>query len=229
MKLIAGIDIKNGKCVHLTQGNAKTSQIFPDDPIELIKLLNKTKIDQYHIVDIDGVFSGQTRLLDLLKKIRACTNMPIQFGGGIRNFETAKAILDLGIDQVVLGTSAVKDQELLVDLVDTYGKKIIVAADIYDNQVFIDGWEENTAIGVLDFLHTLELIHVETVMVTDIKREGSLSSSDFALIDAIQRSIHINLIVSGGINSDHIIQNLEESNIEGVVVGTALYEGLISV
>lgn len=229
MKVIAGIDIKNGKCVHLTQGNVETSKVFSDQPSELIQLLDKTGIEKFHIVDIDGVFSGQTELYEMLKEIRSATDLPIQFGGGVRNFETVKKILSIGIDYVVLGTTAVTNQDLLIDLIEKFGDQIIVAADVYKGQVYIEGWEENSAIDLLDFLHTLELIHVKTVMVTDISRDGTLSGADFDLIDKILESTRIKLIVSGGINSDKDIRALRSKNIDGVVVGTALYEGIVTV
>lgn len=229
MKLIAGIDIKNGKCVHLTQGDVTSSKAFSDQPTELIKLLEKTGIEKFHIVDIDGVFSGQTELFDLLSKIRACTKLPIQFGGGVRTMETAKKILDLGIDQIVLGTSAVTNQELLIDLIERFSDQIVVAADVYKGQVYIEGWEENSAIDLIDFLNTLSLIDVKTVMVTDISRDGTLSGADFELIDRILDTNKLRLIISGGINSNKDIEALKAKDIDGVVIGTALYEGLITV
>lgn len=229
MKLIAGIDIKNGKCVHLTQGDINSSKAFSDQPIELCKLLEKTAIEKFHIVDIDGVFSGQTQIFDLLSDIRKEIKSPIQFGGGIRNMETAEKILSLGIDQIVLGTSAVKNQDLLIELLDKFGSRIIVAADVYKGNVYVDGWEENSSIELFDFLNTLELIHVETVMVTDISRDGTLSGADLDLIDNLIEKTNLNIIISGGINSDKEIKKLNEKAIDGVVVGTALYEGLITV
>lgn len=229
MKIIAGLDIKNGKCVHLTQGDVYNSSVFSEKPLELCHLLESKGIEKFHIVDIEGVFSGQTRMFDLLKEIRANTSLPIQFGGGIRDLETAERILDMGIDQIVLGTTAIRNQDLLISLLESYGSRIIVAADVYKGFVYIEGWEENSSTTIKEFLQTLELIHVETVMVTDISKDGTLSGINSAFVDEILSLSNMSIILSGGVNSDDDLALLKTKSLDGVVVGTALYQGLITI
>jgi phosphoribosylformimino-5-aminoimidazole carboxamide ribotide isomerase len=168
-------------------------------------------------------------MFELLKDIRNATDKIIQFGGGIRDFETAKNIFDLGIDQIVLGTLAIKNQELLIDLLDAYPDKIIVAADVYKGFVYIEGWEENTSITLEQFLKTLELIHVSKIMITDISKDGTGSGANFKLIDDILSYSNANIILSGGINSNEDLDALKDKSLYGAVISTALYEGLITI
>lgn len=229
MKIIAGLDIRNSKCVHLVQGNVDTSTVQSDQPVDIVKALDEKGIDQFHIVDIDGIFSGQSNMFELLQEIRLATKKPIQFGGGIRDFETAKKIFDMGIDEIVLGTLAIKNQELLIDLIDNYPEKIIVAADVYKGFVYIEGWEENSSITLEQYLRTLELIHVNKIMITDISKDGTGSGVNLEFINEIIQYTNADIILSGGINSNDDLNKLKDKSVYGVVVSTALYEGLITI
>jgi len=229
MKIIAGLDIRNNKCIHLVQGNLETSKVHVDHPVDIVKKLDKIGIDQFHIVDIDGIFSGQSNIFDLLSEIRNATDKPIQFGGGVRDFETAEKIFDLGINEIVLGTLAIKNQELLIDLLDKYPNRIVVAADVYKGYVYIEGWEENSSITIEQFLKTLELIHVNKIMITDISKDGTASGINHEFIDEILSYTDAAIILSGGINSDEEIQVLRNKSLYGAVISTALYEGLITI
>jgi phosphoribosylformimino-5-aminoimidazole carboxamide ribotide isomerase len=185
-------------------------------------------VDAFHIVDIDGVFSGQTDMFDLLKKIQSVTKLPIQFGGGIRNYETAKKLLDLNIDYIVLGTTAIKHEELLIELVNEYPNRIIVAADVYEEEVYIEGWEENASTNIYEFLNTMSLLNVSHVMITDISRDGTLSGINKEFINNIVKKTHLKIILSGGIGSDEDLDYLQSKSIEAAVVGTAIYEKMIT-
>lgn len=227
MKVIAGLDIKNNQCVHLLRGDIKTSKVHQDDPISIVKQLDEYGIDAFHITDIDGVFSGQSNMFDLLGKIRQATDKPIYFGGGIRDFETASKILSFGIDKIVLGTVAVKNQELLIDLLDRYPENIAVAADVYKGYVYIEGWEENSSISVDQFLHTLSLIHLDTVIITDISIDGTKSGINEDFVDDILSTTTLKIILSGGITQDSLVR-LKNKALYAVIIGTALYEELIA-
>ncbi|MBI9012321.1 MAG: 1-(5-phosphoribosyl)-5-[(5-phosphoribosylamino)methylideneamino] imidazole-4-carboxamide isomerase [Clostridiales bacterium] len=229
MKIIAGLDIRNNKCIHLVQGNLETSKAHVDPPVDIVKKLDEIGIDQFHIVDIDGIFSGQSNMFDLLKELRRATDKPIQFGGGIRDFETAEKIFNLGIDEIVLGTLAIKNQELLMDLLDKYPTRIVVAADVYKGYVYIEGWEENSSITIEQFLKTLELIHVNKIMITDISKDGTASGVNHEFVDEILGYSNADIILSGGINSNEEIQALRSKSLYGAVISTALYEGLITI
>lgn len=226
MKLIVGMDIKNGKCVQLVQGKIETSKINSSNPVELCKLWDNGEIQKIHIVDLDGVFSGQTQMFSLLSDIRKATKLPIQFGGGVRNYETAKKILDSGIEQIVLGPSAIKNQDLLVKLLTDFPNRIIVSVDIYKGFVYTEGWEESSCVLLLDFINTLKLLGTKTIMVTDISRDGILSDANLELLDKLLQETSLSIILSGGINSDSDIEKLRTKHVEGVVIETAVYEGL---
>lgn len=226
MNIIAGIDIKNGKIVQLTGQGEK---VISDDPIAFCQALKASGIKKLQIVDIDGVFSGQTKMLDLLATLKKEVDLPIQFGGGIRTFETAQEILSLGIDEIVIGTSAVDNQDLLIALLDHYPQQIIVAADVYKGLVYTEGWEANSSTSIEEFLHTLQLIHVPHVLITDISKDGTLSGIDTSLIEPLMVYDKIKISLSGGIQSDQDIHTLKALNLESVVVTTAIIEGLITI
>lgn len=228
MKVIAGIDIKNNKCVHLIRGDIENSKVHHDSPMDICKKIDGVDIDAIHITDLDGVFSGQTELHDLLREIRTFTSKPIYFGGGIRDFETAKSIIDIGINYLVLGTSAIKNQELLIELIEAFPNQIVVAADVYKNYVYVEGWEENSSITIYEFLNTLSLIHVEQVIITDISIDGTKSGPNETFIDDIIEHGNDNIILSGGIRKEDL-ELLKSKDLYGVIIGTALYEELISI
>lgn len=227
MKVIAGMDIKNNKCVHLIGGDIENSQVHHDSPVSICKKMDSIDIDAIHITDIDGVFSGRTQLHPLLKELRNSTTKPLYFGGGVRDFETAKSIFDLGINYLVLGTSAIKDQEILMKLVEHYPNQIVVSADVYKNYVYIEGWEENTSITIYEFLNTLSLIDIEQVIITDISVDGTKSGPDESMIEDVLNHCHRDVVLSGGIRKKDI-ETLKNKGLYGIIIGTALYEELIS-
>ncbi len=227
MKIIAGLDIKNQSCVHLISDNSKTSSIHDASPTEICRKINESSIDAIQVTDIDGVFSGETNMFDLLIQMRKNTHKPIYFGGGIRDYETAKRIIDLNIDYIVLGTSAIKDQELLIQLIDSFPGQIVVAADVYKDYVYIEGWEENSSIKLEEFLNTLSLIHVEQIIITDISRDGTQSGVNMSLVEKIINIHKGNIVLSGGINKDDL-NKIKAKELYGVVMGTALYEEILS-
>lgn len=226
MKIIAGVDIKAGNCVQVTKNG---TTIISENPIEFCLSLKEKGIRYLQIVDLDGVFSGHTKIHSLLKEIKETLQIHIQFGGGIRTFKTAKEILDLGIDQIVLGTSAINNQELLIDLLEAYPNRIIVAADVYKGYVYTEGWEANSSTSITEFLNTLQLIHVPHVLITDISKDGTLSGVDISLLESTRLFNKINISLSGGIQSDEGIELLEEYQIYSVVITTAIVKDLITI
>lgn len=226
MKVIAGLDIMHNKCVHLIRGDVESTMQRDEHPLEIFRKLDKCDIDAFQITDIDGVFSGQTNMFDLLKDIRKTTDKPILFGGGIRDFQTAERVIETGIDQIILGTSAVKNQDLLIDLLEKYPNQIAVAADVYKDFVYVDGWEENSSITIQEFLNTLSLIHVPTIIITDISLDGTKSGVNVDFVTKLTNMSHEEVIVSGGIKKSDL-DNLKDLSIGGVVIGTDIYEALI--
>jgi len=226
MKIIAGIDIKAGRVVSLCSHEEK---IISDDPIAFCLDLKKKGVRKLHIVDLDGVFSGQSHMDPLLKKLINTVGLPIQFGGGIRNYDTAKRILDLGVEEIVIGTSAVTDQEMIIQLLEAYPEQVVVAADVYKGIVYTEGQEANTSTSLDDFLNTLSLIHVPQVIITDIANNGTLSGVDSEIIATVSRYPNLSITLSGGLKSDEEIARLKELKIKSVIITTALIENLITV
>lgn len=227
MKIIAAMDIKDGRCVQLTHGKFESTKVYSTKPIEVIKNWESTIIDKIQIVDLDGVISGKTQMYSLLEEIRKSTDLPIQFGGGIRSYETAKKILDSGINEIILGTSAIKDQELLIRLLEDYGDRIIVAVDIYKGFVYVEGWAENSSVSLSEFINTLELLNVSTIIVTDISKDGTLDGANLKLLDDLLLISSLSIVLSGGINSNEDIEELRKRSLEGIVLDTAIYESVI--
>ncbi|MCH4890755.1 hypothetical protein EZV73_24465 [Acidaminobacter sp. JC074] len=227
MKIIAGLDIKNQSCAHLASGVNSLPAIHDASPSEICRRIEESSIDTVQITDLDGVFSGQTNMFDLLKDMRQATKKPIYFGGGIRTFETGKKVIELGIDYLVLGTSAVKDQELLIQLIDAYPESIVVAADIYKDNVYIEGWEENSFISLDEFLKTLSLVHINKIIITDISRDGTKSGVDMSFVEKLSKYPNEKIILSGGIRKEDL-EIIKEVSVYGVVMGTALYEEILA-
>lgn len=226
MKIIAGLDIKNGKVVQLSCHDEK---IISDCPVKFCLTLKEKGIKKLHIVDLDGVFSGQTVMFDLLKEIKEKVDLPIQFGGGIRSLAIADRIISLGIDEIVIGTSAVNDQELLIQLLEKYPQQVIVAADVYKDVVYTEGWESNSSTSIKEFLNTLQLIHVPHVLITDISKNGTLAGIDTNFIEPLLAFDQLKISLSGGIQSDDDLANLKRFNLHSVVVTSAIIENLATI
>lgn len=224
MKKIAGINIKNGHCVHLGD-NENNFMVYENDPIAFSKALEADGADKLHIVDIDGVFSGQTNMLPLLKSIKESVSIPIQFGGGIRNYETATKLLEMGLD-IVLGTVAILNQDLLIQLLDEYPQQVIVAADVYENVVYIEGWEENSSTELEDFIHTLELLNVQSIMITDIARSGDNSNHE-SCVKLFASKPEITFILSTDLPDKASLNALDKMSLNSVVIQAELFKSFI--
>lgn len=227
MNIIPAIDIQNGKCVRLTQGDFRKEIIYNNDPIFVAKNLESKGAKKLHIIDLDGARNGNMKNIDIILKIKNVINIPLQVGGGIRNAKVVKQLITRGIEDIILGTIVIEDKNYFQALVKTYKKNIIVSLDAEDIFLATKGWIEKTQNNIFQVIDYLEKLNIKKIIYTDISKDGMLSGPNLAMIEKIKKYSDIPLIVSGGISSQEDIEKLEALGIEEVIVGKALYEGRV--
>lgn len=228
MMIYPAIDIKDGKCVRLTQGKFDKEKVYFESPPEVAKLWQEKGSKVLHIVDLDGALEGESKNLSVIKKIVEAVDIPIQLGGGIRSLETIKALIDIGISRVILGTKAIEDREMLRKAVKMYGNRIVVSIDAKDGYVALNGWTKTSEVIALDFAKELETLGVKTIVYTDIARDGMMKGPNFEAIKKMKEHVEIDVIASGGVTSLDDIIELSKIGVAGAIVGKALYEGKIN-
>ncbi|MCK4244408.1 MAG: 1-(5-phosphoribosyl)-5-[(5-phosphoribosylamino)methylideneamino]imidazole-4-carboxamide isomerase [Candidatus Omnitrophica bacterium] len=231
MLIIPAIDIKEGKCVRLFQGNFQKETVYDDDPIKVATNWQRQGAKLLHIVDLDGAKRGKIKHLGLIAEIAKKVSVPIEVGGGIRDLETIKELFDTGAEKVILTTLAYENPGLLKKVCGQYGEKILVSIDARDGFLSVKGWQEKTGEKAVDFAQRMQEAGVKGFIYTDIKRDGTLFGTNLPGIKKFAASIGGKLVASGGIsNLDDIrrIKDLELPNLTGVIVGKALYTKTIS-
>ena len=230
MLIIPAIDIKEGRCVRLTEGQFEDVEIFSDDPVAVaVKWANKGAM-MLHIVDLDGAKYGKLINISLLEQIIKKVNIPVQVGGGIRSYEEAERLIGLGVNRVILGTILWKDKALAKKLFEDFSEKIIAGIDARDGYVAIEGWQNITSVDALDFAKEMERLGARRIIYTDIKRDGTLIGPNIGNIEEMVKNVNIPLICSGGItflNDIKKLKRLEGLGLEGIIIGKALYKGRI--
>jgi len=230
MLIIPAIDIKEGKCVRLTEGRFEDVEIFSDDPVMMAaKWANKGAM-MLHVVDLDGARYGRLTNIPILKQIIEEVDIPVQVGGGIRNYRDVKSLIDLGASRVILGTILWKDKVLAKKLFEDFSEKIIAGIDARGGYVAIEGWQNVLSIDALNFAGEMERLSARRIIYTDIKRDGTLKGPNITNIEKMVKNVNIPLISSGGITSlDDIkkLKRLETKGLEGVILGKALYKRTI--
>ncbi len=229
MLIIPAIDIMNKKCVRLVQGDFNNFKVYYDNPLIPAKIYKEAGIKLLHIVDLDGARDGEMRNLDIIKKINEIID--IEVGGGIRNLESIKLLVNSKINRIILGTRVIEDRRFL-DSISNYIDKIVIGIDLKDGKISTKGWIEQVNIDINEFILFLQKKGIKEIIVTDIKKDGMLSGVDIDFYKNLSESFpDINIIVSGGISSMKDIEKIKElkkDNIKGVIVGKALYEGNIT-
>lgn len=230
MILIPAIDIKDGRCVRLQQGDMSKSTVFSDDPAAMAKHWLDLGAQRIHLVDLDGAVAGKPKNEPAIRKIVEAIGgeVPLQLGGGIRDIETCERYLDDGIDYVILGTAAVKNPGLLHEVCDAFPGHVMVGLDAKDGKVAIDGWSKMTGHDVVDLARKYQDYGVEAVIYTDIGRDGMLTGVNIDATVRLARELTIPVIASGGIKSLDDVKALcvvESEGIMGAITGRAIYEG----
>ena len=232
MIVIPAIDLKDGRCVRLSQGRKDALKVYDDNPSSVARNFVESGATMLHIVDLDAAFGDDnSENKRSLASILRAVDVPIQFGGGVRTSEDIRALIDAGINRVVLGTIAAECTERLAELADEFGSKICVAVDACNGHVLVRGWETATDVMAAALAKAVAATGVERIIYTDTARDGMLTGPNVEQTIAIARESQLKVTASGGFSSlDDIssIQGAHERLVDSVIVGTALYEGKFS-
>ena len=229
MEIIPAIDIRGGRCVRLVQGDYDRETVFADDPVEAARRWRDAGAKRLHVVDLDGAREGRAINAACVERIVAAVDVPVQLGGGLRDLETIGGYLEAGVERVVLGTAAVKDQALLVSALARFPGRIVVGVDARDGIVVTEGWRDASGIEAPEFVRQIAELGVPRVIYTDTLRDGTLTEPNFdALETLLSDRQHLRVIYSGGVSTIDHLRRLAEIGVEGAIVGRALYTGDIS-
>lgn len=230
--IIPAIDLRDGRCVRLTQGRKDNAKVYDGDPLEIALSYEGEGAQMIHIVDLDGAFAdSNTRNRQMLRKIISRIRTPLQFGGGLRSVGDVTQVIELGVSRVVLGTLAIESPELLAKLVHMFGSRVCVGIDARDNQVMTRGWETREIITDVELAQRVAASGVERIVYTDIGRDGMLAGVNVEQTCRISRESGLKVTASGGVSSLADISRLRsvsECGVDSVIVGKALYEGRFS-
>jgi phosphoribosylformimino-5-aminoimidazole carboxamide ribotide isomerase len=232
MLIIPAIDLKDGKCVRLKQGDMDQVTIFSDDPSAMAESWLERGARRLHVVDLNGAAAGKPKNENAIKAIAAAVGdrMPIQLGGGIRDLDTIERYLDYGVSYVIIGTAAVKTPGFLHDACTAFGGHVMVALDAKDGKVAVDGWSKMTGHDVVDLAQKFEDYGVEAIIYTDIGRDGMLSGVNIDATVALARKLSAPVIASGGLHNLTDVEALckvESEGIVGAITGRAVYQGTL--
>ncbi len=223
MEIIPAIDIRNGNCVRLYQGDYGIETIFSDDPVEMALEWQSLGAMRLHIVDLDGAASGELCNLRLITEIANAVLIPVQVGGGIRQMGTIEELLKVGVDRVILGTAAVEDTELVKEACHRFGQSIIVSLDAREGYLATHGWLKETELKVVEFVRSMAKLRVRRFIYTDINRDGTLTEPNFSAIFELVDATRCPVVASGGISSLVHLKVLKKLGVAGAIIGKALY------
>ncbi len=230
IEIIPAIDIIEGKCVRLSQGDYNQKTVYNEDPLEVAKMFEAAGIHRLHLVDLDGAKAKHIVNYKVLESIAAKTNLIIDFGGGLKSNEDLEIAFNSGASMITGGSIAVKEKDIFLSWLENYGsEKIILGADAKEGKIAVSGWLESTELSIIDFIESYHKQGIKKVISTDISRDGMLSGPAFDLYSEIMKTIpEIEIIASGGVSSMEDILKLNEIEVPGVVVGKAFYENKIT-
>lgn len=227
MKLFPAIDLFDGKAVRLFKGDYNQMTVYSENPIEIARDFCDKDAKFIHIVDLEGAKDGTTPNLDIVKQIANETNLFTEIGGGIRSMDTVRAYLENGVDRVILGTAAVKDEAFLKEALSEYGERVAVGVDIKDGYVSIKGWTENSEYDCFTFCEKMQNLGVKTLICTDISKDGAMQGTNRELYKSLSEKFDIDITASGGVSSLDDIKALRKLNLYGAIIGKAYYIGAI--
>jgi phosphoribosylformimino-5-aminoimidazole carboxamide ribotide isomerase len=228
MKIFPAIDIKDKKCVRLVKGDFDNKTEYEMSPIEQAGKYKDYGFKNLHIVDLDGALTGDTVNLDIIQEIINKFDVKIEIGGGIRSFESIQKYADVGVEKVILGSAAIKDKIFLKDACKKFSNKIALGLDAKDGYLSVSGWKENSNQLTLDYLKEVNDFGASRLIYTDINRDGMKQSPNFEETSKIADTSNCPVIISGGVSSIDDIKKAKElnnKNVEGIIVGKAIYDG----
>jgi phosphoribosylformimino-5-aminoimidazole carboxamide ribotide isomerase len=225
MQLYPAIDLKNGQCVRLKQGEFKEVTVYSDTPEQVAAYWQSKGATYLHLVDLDGALAGHSVNDEVIKRIADSVSIPIEIGGGIRSEGAIESMLSLGVYRVIIGTKAVENPEFLKDMVKRFGKERIVAGvDAKDGMVAVEGWEKVSGISASELCQRMKEYGVRHIVYTDISRDGMLTGPNVAYTKKLTEDTGLDVIASGGMSSMEDLRQLYKAGVHGAIIGKALYE-----
>ena len=231
MKIFPAIDIKDKKCVRLIKGDFDKKTVYEISPVEQARIYKDHGFKNLHIVDLDGALTGETINLIIIEQIANKFDLKIEIGGGIRNFESIKRYIEVGVEKVILGSAAIKDKNFLKDSCEKFPNKIALGLDAKNGYLSVSGWKENSNQLTLDYLKEVNDYGASRLIFTDIDRDGTKQGPNFEETLKVSNISNCPVIISGGVSSLDDIKKAKElnnKNIEGIIVGKAIYDGDIN-
>ena len=230
MIIYPAIDIRGGRCVRLTEGRFDAETVFADDPAEMALKWAGMGAEFLHLVDLDGALAGEGKNVPVIERILQSVNIPVQLGGGIRNLETIEKLLALGVTRLILGSAAVRNPQLVEEACKKYPGHIAVGIDAKNGEVAIEGWGKGSGVAATELAKKMAAYGVETIIYTDISRDGMLSGVNVEATAALARACGVPIIASGGVASLEDIRRVkavEADGVQGCIIGKAIYTGAV--
>lgn len=228
MIIIPAIDLKDGKCVRLLQGKKEAVTVYSDDPASMAEHWVDLGARMLHVVDLDGAFSGEQKNIEKIQEIRKRIHIPMQLGGGIRDIERITRLIEMGVDRVIIGTSAANNPDMIKEAAQKYPGQVLAGIDAKDGMVAVKGWVEVTEWGAIEFAVKMEDLGAAGIIYTDISRDGMLTGPNIDAMAKMVKSVKIPVIASGGVsNLDDISSLMRIHDLWGVITGKALYSGAL--
>ena len=226
MKIFPAIDIKDKKCVRLIKGDFNQKTEYEMSPVEQATQFIDKGFKNLHIVDLDGALTGETVNLDIIKEIVRKFDFKVEVGGGVRDFDSIQEYADIGVDKVILGSAAIKDKNFLKKACKRFPKKIALGLDAKDGKLSVSGWKESSGISTIDFLNEVNDYSISRLIFTDINKDGTKESPNFEETLKVAEISNCPVVISGGVSSIEDIKKAKTlKNVEGVIVGKAIYDG----
>jgi len=227
MRLYPAIDMIDGKCVRLVQGDYRKKTTFSEDPLAVALRWQEEGGEFIHLVDLDGAKNGDMPNFEIICRIANELDIPIEVGGGVRDMHAVEKYLENGINRVILGTAAIKNPDFVKEAVKEYGHRIVVGIDAKDGMVAVSGWEEVSQVSALSLAKRMEQLGVSTLIYTDIATDGMLKGPNFTAMHEMAEYVTIDVVASGGVSSLKDLEQLQKTGVEGAIIGKALYTGHI--
>ena len=226
MKIFPAIDIKDKKCVRLIKGDFDNKTEYKNSPVDQANSYKDHGFKNLHIIDLDGALTGETVNIDIVQEIVKKSNLKVEIGGGIRNSKSIQKYLDAGVDKVILGSAAIKDKNFLKETCEKFPGKIALGLDAKDGKLSVSGWKESSNKSTLEFLKEVNDYGMSRLIFTDINRDGTKDSPNFDETSKVASISNCPVIISGGVSSINDVKKARKmKNIEGIIVGKAIYDG----
>lgn len=228
MMVIPAIDLKDGQCVRLYKGRMDQATVYGDDPVAMALKWERMGAELLHVVDLNGAFAGSPKNEEAIRGIVSALSIPVQVGGGIRDMETIRRLLEMGVDRVILGTAAVKNPALVAVACAVYGERIVLGLDAKDGRVAVEGWDEDSGVDALQLALEMKELGVRTLVFTDTAKDGTLEGVNLESTRELAHRTGLDVIASGGVASLSDIRELlkvEPYGVVGVITGKAIYSG----